>query len=96
MGITFTKSYRASDGKCYATLEEAQIIEIERLLVDDQSNPGVVHHYTIKMIENKEAILNVLTTTDKSRPAARKLNGATRKPRAKKGPKDAAAQSQAA
>lgn len=32
MPILFAKSFKASDGKCYGTLEEAQLVELIQIM----------------------------------------------------------------
>lgn len=50
MPITFTRSYQGSDGKCYATLEEAQIVEIQSVL-GSESPAELDEHYAQLIIE---------------------------------------------
>jgi hypothetical protein len=77
--IEFSRSYKASDGKCYASLEEAQAVELADAL--DLATPdGLAIAKAI--VENKDAILNILTLTDASRPKAR----GQKKPRKPKAP----------
>lgn len=68
--IEFGKSYIV-DGKAFATLEEAQIYDIRKLFETDPD--GNVSPET--MVKHKDELINILTTTAKSRPRARKANG---------------------
>lgn len=78
--ISFQKAYVAGD-KVYATLEEAQCAEIKRLAADTLGSTSMtVEDWCELIVAQKEAIMNILTTTDRSRPRARKVNGG-RKPR---------------
>jgi hypothetical protein len=65
--ISFTRSYLATDGKCYATLEEAQAVEIALLF----SNEPDAKRVADGIVANKDSILSILTLTDASRPKAR-------------------------
>lgn len=75
--IEFSRSYKASDGKCYASLEEAQAVEISALI--DGVTTAVMPDF---IVSKKEEILNILTLTDASRPKAR----GQKKPRKPKAP----------
>lgn len=79
--ITFTKAYVAN-GKTFATIEEAQRAEIEMLFcpTDDPWTPA---RMAIAIVANAESIIDILTTTESSRPLARKSNGG-KKPRKSK------------
>lgn len=72
MSISFTKAYVAN-GKTYATLEQAQVAEIEAILREhsgnNQSVPLEIAAKTIVAIAGR--IVDVLTTKDSSRPKAR-------------------------
>jgi hypothetical protein len=84
MGIEFARSYKASDGKCYATLREAQEVELVELLrqhLEKESNDELMV-ISETILDNADLIQNILTTTDSSRPKARKVNGGS-KPRKK-------------
>lgn len=74
MPILFTKAYQAA-GKTYATLEEAQIAELDDLFAGKPTDPA-----SLTIIRNIDKVLDILTTTENSRPLARKTNGG-RKPR---------------
>lgn len=77
--ITFTKAFVA-EGKVYATLEEAQVAEITSILTGEWSSSTDVAKHIVK---HADRIVDVLTTSQGSRPPARKINGG-RKPRTKK------------
>lgn len=84
-GISFTKAYATSDGKTFGVLKEAQTHELKLVFgTDPLSKDITADAYGVicdALLTNSAAIINVLSTTDKSRPKARKANGAVRKPR---------------
>lgn len=82
MGIEFTKAYVAN-GVTYATLKEAQTAEIAAILLPSPTSddkPRSYFEYAKQIVDNAERIIDALTTTEKSRPKARAVNGG-RKPR---------------
>jgi hypothetical protein len=90
MAITKAVGFKASDGVVYATIEEAQKAELEKLL-----NPmtercfatgGVFCTRTLagELLTNADAILSILTTGPRTRPKARKAAGTTNPKRAAK------------
>lgn len=66
--IEFSRSYKASNGKCYSSLEEAQTVEIALLIA---SSNATLENLPAAIVANKEGIVNILTLTDASRPKAR-------------------------
>lgn len=85
-GVNFTKSIETSDLKLFGTLEAAQAHELSLLFgnyADDTTAFGV-EQIALKILENKEKVIDILTTTERSRPHRRKINGATRKKKEKK------------
>jgi hypothetical protein len=81
--ITKTQSFTTSDKQIFATIEEAQQHELYTFLKtlemgadDDETKIAA------KLLSNKDKIIDLLTTKANSRPAARKANGAKRKPKA--------------
>lgn len=84
--VNFTKSVETSDLKLFGTLEAAQAHELTLLfgiLHDDTAAFGV-NDIALKILENKDKVIDILTTTERSRPQRRKINGATRKKKEKK------------
>lgn len=67
--ITYQKCFVAN-GKSFPTLEEAQREEIQMI-----PTTSVVAEF---ILANKDKILDILTTTEASRPRARKVNGGTK------------------
>lgn len=67
--IEFTKAYVAN-GKTFATLEEAQASEIAAMF---SATPGA--DPVVVVMENADKIVDVLTTKESSKPAARRING---------------------
>jgi hypothetical protein len=74
-----------SGGKTFATLEEAQISELESLFGDDGQGPWTANEIAQRILEKESQILDVLTTTETSKARARAINGG-RKPRKPKQP----------
>lgn len=68
--IEFGKSYIV-DGKAFATLEEAQIYSLNELYGWSDKEPNLAKI----LVDKKDELINILTTTAKSRPRARKANG---------------------
>lgn len=65
------------------TIEDAQRVELTSILhgLDDGATTAIANAAADIIINNKDAVLNILTMTASSHPRARKANGATRKPR---------------
>ena len=78
MPISFTKAFVAN-GKTFASLEEAQQAEIEALFLDQGDNIISADGIALLILANADKIIDVLTTTESSRPAARRVNGGTKK-----------------
>jgi hypothetical protein len=78
------------DGQFYKSLEEAQAVDLKKLMVtrwgEDNGEKQVMAEW---LLQNKDAITCILTTTPRSRAKARKANGATRKRTPKKVPQPA-------
>lgn len=77
MSIKFTKSYTVGN-KCYATLEEAQLASLVLIFEAEDIKQGQ-EDLAIIILKHKDEIMDILTTTESSRPAARKVNGGTKK-----------------
>ena len=80
--IEFTKAF-VSNGKTYATLEEAQRAEIKALAAEKFNQGMTVEDWTGLIVSEKSRIIDILTTTKDSKPKARSINGG-RKPRTPK------------
>lgn len=76
----------------FATLERAQVESLNQLFLDEdpatqsgsvESPNWSTNEISNFILENRDKIIDILTTTEKSRPKARKFNGAvkTRKPK---------------
>ena len=85
--IEFTKSYKTSDGKLVETIEAAKQHELALVLAKILGEDGKVSEEYEKLaqvlLKNKDAIMDVLTTTKSSKPKARAINGGTKKRTAK-------------
>ena len=81
--ITKTQGYKSSDGAVHLSLDSAQ--QRQLLLLMGYPDGGTVDWKMVAelIVANRTQVLDILTTTATSRPRARKLNGATRKPRSK-------------
>lgn len=77
--ITFTKSFKTSDGKVHATIDDAQQHELS-CVFKDKYNATSAAEYTISqvvamLVSHRERIVDILTTTANSKPKARSVNG---------------------
>lgn len=78
--IEFTRAF-VSNGQTYATLEKAQQAEIKSLAASKMGNQSMsVEDWTLFLVQNKQEIIDILTTTASSKPKARAIHGG-RKPR---------------
>jgi len=87
--ITKTKAYTSSDGQVHATLEAAQRAELTAIFpACGATDSGYWPTDAIVNVicANADKIKDVLTTSNKSRPGARAINGATRKAKTKAKP----------
>lgn len=78
-------AYTDSRGGIHTDLAAAQAAELF-ILIDSNATakPSEVEEKTAKaiartLVENKDAVIDVLTTAENSRPRARKANGGTKK-----------------
>lgn len=72
--ISFARSYQTEDGTCYASLEDAQVVEVMQILkLEGDAGERVGR----EIVGKKAELVNILTITDSSRPRARGV----RKPR---------------
>ncbi len=76
--ITRTPSYKTDDGEVFASLEAAQIHELISLM-DGDSTKDQKHSEAVWIVSNRDKILDILTTTEKSKVRARAVNGGTKK-----------------
>lgn len=77
-GITFSKCY-VSDGKTYATLDEAKSAGLVAIFAT--TSMAGSHHQVMAdvILKHADAIMDILSTTDSSRPLARRSNGGKKK-----------------
>lgn len=77
-------AFKDSNGCIYPTLEEAQRAEISSILSGDETLSDIARqtyaHCAAVIVANQEKVIDILTTSESSRPKARKVNGGT-KPR---------------
>ena len=84
--IERTNAFKVGD-QCFNTLGEAQIAELKSLLETTQPLSGMNDTNNLAfagwVINNKDKIMDILTTTSTSNVKARKINGGTkaRKPK---------------
>jgi hypothetical protein len=76
--IEFTRAYIAN-GKTYATLKEAQVAELAELFAPHEHEALNSVLVARVLVDNADKFMNVLTTTESSRPRARSANGGTKK-----------------
>src|SRR5262245_6898197 len=73
--ISFTRAFVCSDGNTFATLELAQQHELEALMAEQKFGGAESLPQRARfIIENRERVMDILTTTKSSRPRARKIN----------------------
>ena len=74
--IEFTKSYKTADSQVFASISEAQSHELKLLGL----NTAVKDTNNIAdwIVQNKGAIVDILTTTPNSKPKARSIHGGTK------------------
>lgn len=81
--IQFTKSYKTSDNQLFGSVEEAKIHELELVIAKINPTHGVspenVDAIATMIMNNKDIILDILTTTPNSKPKARAIHGGTKK-----------------
>lgn len=82
--IKYTKAFTTSNGKTFSKLSDAQAEELGLLLTEIPNQIGAEVDLISRIIANSDKVVDILTTTESSRPAARKVNGGkkTRKPKA--------------
>lgn len=76
--IEFAKSYKVG-GKCFGTLGEAQVEEILKIMLDGDPTKKTEREIADLLVAKKDAVIDILTTTDTSRPRARRVNGGSKK-----------------
>lgn len=84
-----TRAFMASDGTVHTELSKVQEVEIALLLgkalsdhVTASDLSAVLAMAAAALVADRDNVLDILTTSSRSRPATRKINGASRKPRA--------------
>lgn len=78
--ITKVGAFKTSDGRTFETIEQAQQNEVEILLgVKDDKMPGTVAELSNLLMEHKDKLVDILTTTPSSKPRARSINGGRKK-----------------
>jgi hypothetical protein len=77
--ITKTQSYKTSDGTILGSFDEAQAYELADELKDVFPNADSRKEIIKCLIGHKERIVDILTMKPNSLPAARKINGGTKK-----------------
>jgi len=82
--ITKAKAFLTTDNHTFATVEEAQTHELARILegcfTPADGDRTILSRTTAKiLVANAEEIADILTTKGSSKPAARSVNGGTKK-----------------
>lgn len=76
--ITKINAYKSSDGTAHSTLEEAQKHALKLLL--KETKVQIVDNVLVDSImDNRDKIVDILTTKPNSLTKARKINGGTKK-----------------
>lgn len=77
--IEFTKSYKTGDGQVFGTIEQAQLHELEALFGKFVSGNGPIHAALSKhILDHRDVLIDILTTTPNSKPKARATHGGTK------------------
>ena len=86
--IAFTKSYKTSDDQVFSDIKHAQLHELELVIkkhpsfklqstvLGEESPEAVVAGI---LLDSKDIIMDILTTTANSKPKARSVNGGSKK-----------------
>jgi hypothetical protein len=77
--IEFTKSYKTADGQVFATIGEAQTHDLSTELAKVIPNPLEIPQVAQFLLDQKDVIVDILTTTPNSKPKARAIHGGTKK-----------------
>lgn len=71
--------FTTTDGTPHATIQLAQQHELEEFIVKSEvADATLAGDLAKNIIEQKDAIIDILTMTAKSKPKARKINGGTK------------------
>jgi hypothetical protein len=84
--ISKTVSFKTTDGKIHASIEDAQKHEIKQHLINPETHNMDVSQADVVaeiLIQGRERFVDLLTLKASSKPSARKINGATKKRTAK-------------
>ena len=76
--ISPTKAYNCN-GILYPSLEEAQVAELADLIRGDDANIQNAPQVAKRLLESSKQVIDILTTTEKSRPRARSVHGGKKK-----------------
>ena len=77
--IEFTKSYKTADGQVFGTIEQAQTHELGQLFKQcNITSVGSTIDIAKMVLEKKDLIVDILTTTPNSKPKARSSHGGTK------------------
>lgn len=69
-------AFKISSGEACATLEQAKLMELALLFEKAKPADGPIPEFIAAVImDNADAIIDILTTTATSKPRARKLHG---------------------
>lgn len=80
--ITQGPAWTASDGSLHKTLEAAQEASLTELFKATETTPGQAAAIAKHVLANAPHVLDILTTTKRSRPSRRLVNGYKSKRRA--------------
>lgn len=80
--ITKIGAFKTSNDKTFDTIEAAQQEELAIILTHGDGDPSeVTRGLCEKLVTAADKVVDILTTTIRSKPRARKVNGGTRKRR---------------
>lgn len=85
--LQFVRAIRTSDGKTHDSISEAQIHELVIKLSGEVPGPTepmtTMATFARLVVEHKDAVIDILTTTESSLPKARAINGGRKNRKAK-------------
>lgn len=79
--MTKVKAIETTDGQIFKSVEEAQKHELCIIISKVPNEDRIDIKIADALLESRELVVSILTMKASSHPAARKANGATRKPR---------------
>lgn len=76
-------TFKTSDGEKFDKLSDAQQHELELIFPPLGDGGYAPHQIAILILQKAESVIDILSTTPRSKPKARKINGGTKTRKAK-------------